>query len=543
MNLPAFPCFLIAAFSTACMTQAASLDEYNRASLLAGNGQLSEAIAAAKDLIQANPAHDRAWYLLASSSLQRRTPEDAAAFFRQWAAAHPNQPWPYYGLGTLAQLQNQTTAADHFRKCIALDAEALPCYQGLGYTARRIIPGHSRLGNLLALAQYHLSGHRIEAGLAAARDGAALSHKMGQVESEARFHELLGNLLAGRNRDYAESIPEFELARDTRISQGDWEGEMQNGLSILAEHVSSQNLPKAREWINKLTSQTTPPSTLSLQIAITEALARIQLKTGNPDSALDLLLKQKTLQQQASQRVDQLLLKIAALYSQRGDFESALAAARQSLATGPRDVDRAYALRSLGVLYSDHGDYSQALSFGLQSVKLFRKIAMHVQAGAGLRNLAEVHIILGNYAEADRLLQLALQSSRLGNDAGEQQGCLSTLGMLAARRGRPLASLVYLKRSLEIAKQTNYDAARVEALLGMAEAYARVGEMPLSLSHAKQGFEAATSLASPPLEAEAALQLAQIRFRNGDSAAAATGFTAVLASSKRLSSPELFVAA
>lgn len=122
----------------------------------------------------------------------------------------------------------------------------------------------------------------------------------------------------------------------------------------------------------------------------------------------------------------------------RGDFESAEAYSRESLALNRDHGDRwgmAFALHNLGVVAGYQGDFATTQSCCEQSLDLFRQLDDTWGAGLELFNLGKMRRLQGGLDDAERLLGESLESWRLSGDRWIRSVALTELGCVAHARG------------------------------------------------------------------------------------------------------------
>ncbi len=535
----------------ALFVRAGNLQEYNRAWLLLGQGRHAEAIDAAKAIITKNAGFFRAYRLIATASVEAHTPAASESYFRELSKSDTSNPWPYYGLGYSQQVQGKLTVArQHYENCVKRSKDAFWCYTELGSTfddqrslARALPAGPDFLCRMLARANSFAVARRLPEAIGLVRKSLTILENEPNVELNAFLHEQLANFLLLRNRDYGESLADLEFAFSAWTRLDDWEAQERVVEQILSALLQAGQYAAIPPWEEKFRGLIRERPSLRSESDFLGSLASVRLASGDPDGALTIRLKQKQLLESLDLRVDQLLLTIGSLYNRRGDFEAALKCYLQAWDLSTRDVDRAYVLRTIGVLYAGHGDYFKALEYGRRSIDLFRKLKMYLQAGAGQRNIAEVYALLGDFTEASRLVLDALDSARLRHDTGEEQGCRAALGELYSQMGRTQESLRELKVALVLSGHTSYVTARAETLLSLSGVYRQAGEMGQALDRAIDGLAAAKSIASPALEAQALIEVADLRMEIGEAPAASAGFDSALEIARKIDSPDLLIAA
>jgi CHAT domain-containing protein len=542
---------LLVILTTPAVVLGTGMADYNRAWMLWNDGRRTEAIEAAKAIIASDPAYYRAYNLIAEASADERHPEAARAYFRGLARADGSNPWPFYGLGRLeAYLGNGGGALLYSADCVKKPGDAWPCYFQLGIaskTERDLVRGLPRGANrafvLLARAGFCQRERRFAGFGQTAREGLELARQQDRTELQAFFHELMGQVHEPTNLKHLEGLAHYEEAYRIFAAAADWESEERATLSIIGALTETGQLSAAEKRIETFQADARDHFGVGSQAEVLGNSASIRMRTGDVDGALGLLMEQEGLLEMLRRPVDWLLLRIGSIYERKGNFEVALTYMQRSYALADSDRQRAFVLRSIGVLYGDHGDYSNALKFGQDSVDRFQKLKMSWQAGAGMGNLADIHAKLGDFETAARLLHQALQSAYRQNDAGEEQGCLASLGDLYLQMGKPGEALGYLRKAEALAPQTSYESARVDTLLTIAAAHRQMGSMDKSVRYARNGLAAARAAANGAQEARALIELAATQFGTGAVREAEAGFQEALGVAEKTGTPDEIVAA
>jgi eukaryotic-like serine/threonine-protein kinase len=191
-------------------------------------------------------------------------------------------------------------------------------------------------------------------------------------------------------------------------------------------------------------------------------------RKGDFDRAIPLLEKaivlSRQLKAQASPEFAHTLLLLGLIYSEKGNVAAAEPLYEESLqvfrqVVGPEHVHVGSALNNLATLKWQKGDLKQAAALYSEAVALTRKSSGYVaQAGLAttLQNLGSVHKTLGAYAEAEPLLQEAVELRRkvLGEKHPHVAIAQIHLGDLCYRRGEYAKAEKEISAALAIQKET-----------------------------------------------------------------------------------------
>lgn len=140
-------------------------------------------------------------------------------------------------------------------------------------------------------------------------------------------------------------------------------------------------------------------------------------------------------------------------------------------------------LHLIGLIYWGRADYQQAREYferaGIGDIPLFEV--------ERLRNLANVHLAIGEYQQALDVLERGRQVSRESGDEFSMTPILLSLGRAYFRMGEPLKALEFYQQALAGARARRGNAASSSyersALFALGQVYYRLGDDRQSLAH------------------------------------------------------------
>ena len=541
---------VISILASASLCKAADLNDYNRAWHLYAQGRFVEAIHNAQSIISSDPNFFRPYELITKICSANERVCVGEQYFSNLADVDIGNPWPLLAIGQMREARSDRRAAQFsYAACVQRSADSLPCYEGLGRTStseksliKALPPGASNPLRLLALATFYRTSRRIPEAIEKLRLALSALEEPRNSEAGAMLQEAVALFLLSRNRDYLDALPYFETAYDYWIRVDDWDAQERLLHEIASTNMYAKHFDAVELLLPKLRERPWQQSLTVSQAAVAGFVAAYRLALGDSEGALAAFLEEKSFIEPLGMRLDRILLPISALYDRRGDAEKALLSLKQAWAASSRKSDRAYTLRSIGVYYYRHGDYFKSLEYGKRSLELFQELGMPLQAGAGLRNLAEVYAAVGDFSQSVKLTNTALYSARLRNDAGEEQGSLSDLGNLHARMGNLGSAIRELRAALSLSPHTSYEAARIETLLSLSSVYRKAKDWQRSLNFANEGVKAARAIQSSEAEAHALITLGEIQLEAADMNKAASSFFSAGEIAKKISAPDSEIA-
>ena len=117
--------------------------------------------------------------------------------------------------------------------------------------------------------------------------------------------------------------------------------------------------------------------------------------------------------------------------------------------------DRQVALLKLAAILSQRGEYERALEYALESVQLSRQIGVPRMVYRTANQAGWAHFRAGRYEEALPLAQQALAAAQQYNDPGDQAPAYNLLGALYRHLDQPTLAQQHYLRGLAMGEQAN----------------------------------------------------------------------------------------
>jgi CHAT domain-containing protein/tetratricopeptide (TPR) repeat protein len=155
-------------------------------------------------------------------------------------------------------------------------------------------------------------------------------------------------------------------------------------------------------------------------------------------------------------RVASSLIRLADLYSSKGDYATAIPLLQRALAIkertlGTDDPSTTYSLRSLAVLHDRKGDGETARLL-FERVLANREKTLgpdHDDVGLALREISTIYSEKGDYERAETLQRRALAIFEKSKNMGLMVAALNSLGVIYGRKGDDATSEQFFQRALK----------------------------------------------------------------------------------------------
>jgi tetratricopeptide (TPR) repeat protein len=171
-----------------------------------------------------------------------------------------------------------------------------------------------------------------------------------------------------------------------------------------------------------------------------------------------------------------ILNNISQIYDAQGDYETALAYLKQSLAIMQQIGDKAgegTTLNNISQIFKAQGDYATALEYLKQSLTICQQIGDKAGEGTTLNNISQIYDAQGDYETALAYLKQSLTiRQQIGDKAGEGT-TLNNISALYHAQGDYETALEYLKQSLAIQRQIGDKAGFCVTLFNMGHIHAQ----------------------------------------------------------------------
>ncbi|WP_370941924.1 BTAD domain-containing putative transcriptional regulator [Amycolatopsis sp. cg5] len=194
------------------------------------------------------------------------------------------------------------------------------------------------------------------------------------------------------------------------------------------------------------------------------------------------------------------LSALSQLNERRGRLEEALALAREGLAVARRsghELLEGIALNNLGFHHETLGQYTEAAECLDRSGAIALRLGNGGLGGIVLCELGHVHARQGRFDEAVAALRQSLDFARLLRNPGLEAEVCNEFGETTAAMSDWDRSLEYHGKALKVAREIGYRHEEGRALLGLAQAHQRLGDLSRQHSNAEQALALFTALEAP----------------------------------------------
>lgn len=350
--------------------------------------------------------------------------------------------------------------------------EALNRFQGSTREDPEFAMAYAKLGQT-----YANLGHDNEADQAS-RKAVDLAENL-----PAREKYLIAANNARIQRDYPKAIESYENLAKAAPD----DSEIQLALARLYEDTGA--FDKARDQYSKVLSGDPKNADVLL------GMGRVEIKSANPQGALDYLNRALTLsiQLENNEAKATILQGIGVCYRQLDKDDEALRYFQQSLETKRRLGDKrgiAVSLNTMAQIQDQMGKSDPALKGYQEALQLRREIGDKKGLGDTLIDLGTFYNYRGHYEEALKYFKESLQIQReLGNESN-QGLCLNNIGTCYLSKGDYEEALTYFQRALELREKSKIPADIALTVHNLAVASEGLGQYDKALA----GYERALDL-------------------------------------------------
>lgn len=170
----------------------------------------------------------------------------------------------------------------------------------------------------------------------------------------------------------------------------------------------------------------------------------------------------------------------------------------------------------LGVIHDIQGRYEAAHEHLARACAAWRSIENVQGLSGSLNSVGLVCSHRGDLSAAKRAMEEALTLCGQLNDRHRQSSLLNNLGMLSTNQGDYLSAHYHLRLGLDLATASDNSTAQGEILNNLARNYLQLDKITLAIDSLEQGLQISESIGNYPLIAEAMIQLAAIKRKQGD---------------------------
>jgi tetratricopeptide (TPR) repeat protein len=191
-------------------------------------------------------------------------------------------------------------------------------------------------------------------------------------------------------------------------------------------------------------------------------LAYVYDSQGDYTKALELYFEALTIRERVkdSRGLGEIYNNIGAVYQDLEDVELAKQYYIKSLevrAQIPDSLGISYNYNNLGSLYMNEGDYKQSLQYHRYALNIRQKIKRPREISQSLSNIGLNYIYLNQFDSAQIILLKALEINRSLGEKEAEAATMGNLALMSLKKGDRAASLIYARKSYQLASQKDYD--------------------------------------------------------------------------------------
>jgi len=530
-----------------------SMQEYNRAWSLAGQGKPDEALLVLKEILTKDPSFYRAYKEVIEAFRQKGDVRGAERFFEDLRSG-VGRPEPHFLSGEIlayyASGQSRKAWAA-FQKCVTQLGHWPGCGVDFlsGDDARLVLPGLKRIlaadpGN--AAARFNLGN--VYGDLRRYSEAVEAYQRAWRQGTEDLLFKMLvlGRLagaVTGSLTDWARGKAYYEQALQLALQLGDHEEELGflSNLIVCSFHIGDaeatrgyfeRQMARAREFDN--------PYALAQAHMV---WGRIHREQGNADEAVEACKRALDLLETLHRRQESagVLRELADSEARRGDYQPALEHLDRAGQIAQEIRDRfteALALNSRAEIFVQLGDYAKAIELHQRARRILQDTGYFHSAGGTAGDLGIAYERLGDGAKAEECYRESLRSARRFADVAEQERILTRLAELAVRQGNNAGAAQILREALALSVRTGMARFRATTLLLLGRVYGRLGNFSEALQKLRVGLDAAKTLKNTELEFMGAHDLGEVLLKSGRTAEAEREFREALKIGEQAGMPD-----
>jgi eukaryotic-like serine/threonine-protein kinase len=237
--------------------------------------------------------------------------------------------------------------------------------------------------------------------------------------------------------------------------------------------------------------------------------------TGNPQTALDALIRGSSLAIQVDNQEQQalILLSMGISYRLLNKPEQALQNYEQSIAINEKIGQKrgvAAALNEMGTVQTTIGKPDAALASYGKALALLREIGMKGEMADTLTNMAAVYQDRAQFDQALDVYKQALQIQReTGNQSSEAQ-CLDNVAGVYLAMGDTSNAFTYSQQALQLREKLGVPGDIADTLEGLSEAYTATGQYDQAMTSLMRELELSRKIGDAGRIAIASRQIALV---------------------------------
>jgi tetratricopeptide (TPR) repeat protein/predicted Ser/Thr protein kinase len=224
------------------------------------------------------------------------------------------------------------------------------------------------------------------------------------------------------------------------------------------------------------------------------ATGRVDIKSGNPQQALDPLDRAQRLAIDLDNREQQALILQATgiAYKLMNKLTEALRNYQESMGINERLGQKrgvAASLEEIAEVQLSLGKPDEALSAYNQALKIRRDIGAKKEVGDTLSDLGEFYLERGQPDQALQVLKESLQIQRDAGDETNQGLCLNNIANAYSQKGENEDALTYLQQSLQIREKLNVPGNIAQTLQSLGITYSALGQYDSAMTSFMRGLD------------------------------------------------------
>lgn len=400
------------------------------------HAKLAEAYLNANEILEARAAVDRAdnladttplplverYLIHATAARVREDYEMAAESYRDLANLYPQDPDILLSLGRSLEEMGKFP-------------EALESYHRVAQMAPDYSEAH------LSIAWVLIFSGRPADAIQSLEEAMSLGRLGNDPETQGMVHSILG-LAYRETNDFDKSMEHYQLCLDFREKAGDRRGQAIALARMAPIHVERGETQKALAALQQAVAISREIGDRVSESDFLLDTGFVHSESGDLDRALSSFRQslQIEMEREDHSRLANRLNTIAELYQLKGQYDDAivyLEQAKSHLAQTEDQRDKAINLRNIGLVRKAQGLYPQAVEAFLEARAIFEESEQRIPEGLIQHELAEIYVTEGRYADAFTALQKSLEISQeygVGHDVGMVK---TSLGRLLTKLGMP----------------------------------------------------------------------------------------------------------
>ena len=518
-----FSCFAFLGFLTFGNTEAlcpaigtvnrAVYDDYFQVRRLWSQRQYGEALARAREFIEAYPSFHEIYPVFVQISKAAGKLEEAERFLLRLVKDKGGNPFFFYGLAVCcAERKNVGRAADYYKAAIREGTDFIwPYYYLVMVTPEpgwedlnkyftetaRSYPQNSFFYYGLGVL-YENKMRDFPSALSSYEKALASARETGRPAEEAKHLNTIGNFHWARS-SYPKALECYEKALEVNAKYGDKPERARFLGNCGIIHCNMGNPLRGRECYQQALSLDREAGQKIHEAAMLRGIGFTHYRRGEYKESLSsygqaLQLARDYADKQGEGRY---LTDLATSHGAKGDYSEAIPFYQDALAIS-RELGDQYnqivTLNSLGNTFWTIGDFSKALEHEFDALKISREAGNKALEADCQNSIGLIFQATGDYDRAHEQYKLALGIRReAGNKSGEGV-CLNNIGILLQAQKKYAESIPPLEESLRRAREGGEKKSIGNRLNNLAVASGMLGRFDEALARSEESLEIARGI-------------------------------------------------